>query len=91
MEVDNKQMNEVNYNEINQIYNSDQRTAQLGNPRTNVSLTQPRQERNGFFEKGNYDQLAGHSEPDLCHSNMAQSRQTQNHFFLESRQITYPS
>lgn len=101
MEIDNiqsnRQINEVNYN--NQGNNNNiQKTAQLGNPRTKGSqyrLPTPRQERNGFFERNseevNYDQLAGHSEPDPCHSNTAPSRQSQDQFFSERHQTTYPS
>lgn len=100
MEIDNiqfnKQVNEINYN--NQVNTNTQRTAQLGNPRIDVSqyrLTQSRQERNGFFEGNNqreeYDQLAGHSEPDPCCSNMAQPRQSQDQFFSKRPQIFYPS
>lgn len=102
MEIDNiqmnRQINKANYNENNQVNNNIQKTAQLGNPRTKGSqyrLLTPRQERNGFFERNceeiNYDQLAGHSEPDLCNSNTAPSRQSQDQFFLERHQTIYPS
>lgn len=93
MEVDNVEICHGHFDNRGNFQGS----TRSGNPRPNFSQTswnQPWQGRNGSIEQGreeiNNNQLAGHSEPNLCQCNVGQLRQSQDQFFREPHRTVYP-